>query len=94
MVEEFEGRDVCIKRIWFLELLVSCLDDDFHDEVLAGSIGRFVERTVILLSFIFSLGFVYFSSRRVLVNCVVVECNYWRDYISPVQVYMLVTFGW
>ena len=79
MVKEFEGRDVCIKRIWVHELLVPRLVDDFHDEVLAGRIGRFVERMVILLGFMFTLGLVKFSSRRVLVNCVVVECDDWRD---------------
>ena len=79
MVNKFEGRDVCVKRIWFLELLVPRLIDDFRDEVLAGSIGRFLDRTVIYLGFIFYLGSVNFSSRCVLINCVVVECNEWQD---------------
>ena len=42
MVAEFEGRDVCIKRIWVFDLLVPRLVDNLHDEVLAGRIGRFV----------------------------------------------------
>ena len=79
MVKYFEVRDVCIKRIRVLELLVPRLVNDFHDEVLAGRIGRFVERTVVSLVFIFSLGSVNFSSRCVLVNCVIVECDDWRD---------------
>ena len=33
VVEEFEGRDICIERVWFLEILVPFLVDDFHDEV-------------------------------------------------------------
>ena len=79
MVNKFEGRDVCVKRIWVLEILVPRLIDDFRDEVLAGSIGRFLDRTVIYLGFIFYLGLVNFSSRCVLINCVVVECNEWQD---------------
>ena len=79
MVKEFESRDVLIKLIRVLELLLPLLIDEFHDEVLAGRIGRFVECAVILLGFMISLGSLNFSSRRALVNCVVVECNEWRD---------------
>ena len=79
MVEEFEGWDVCVKGIWFLEILVPRLVDDFHDEVLEGSIDHFLERTVISIGFMFYLVWVKFSSCRALVNCVVVECNDWRD---------------
>ena len=79
MVKDFEGHDVFIKRIRFLKILVPRLVDDFHEEVLAGCIGRFVERAVILLGFMFSLGSVNFSSRRVLFNFFVVECDDWRD---------------
>ena len=35
MVEEFEGRDICVKLIMVLEILVPRFVDDFHDEVLA-----------------------------------------------------------
>ena len=73
MVKYFEGRDVYLKRIRVLELLVPRLVDDFHNEVLAGNIGRFVERTVISLSFVFSLGLSNFSSCCVLDNRVAVE---------------------
>ena len=58
MVKEFEGRDVRIKRIRVLELLVPFLVHDFHDEFLAGRFCRFVERTVISPGFMFSLGLV------------------------------------
>ena len=72
MVKDFEGRDVRIKLIRALELLVPCLVHDFHDEVLAGHIRRFVERTVILPVFVFSFGLVEFCTRNVPINCVIV----------------------
>ena len=56
MVKEFEVRDVCIKRVQVLEILVAHLVDNYYDEVLAGRIGRFVDRTFISLGFMFSLG--------------------------------------
>ena len=79
MVKEFEGRDVCIKRIRVVKLLVPRLIDNFHDELLAGRIGRFVERTVISIGFMFSLSSVKFSSCCILVNYVIVECDDWQD---------------
>ena len=54
MVEDFEGRDVRVKRIRVLKLLVPGFVNDFHDEVLARITGRFVELTVISLCFVFS----------------------------------------
>ena len=72
MVEDFEGRDISVKRIRVLELLVPRLVDNLNDEFIAWIIGRFVEYTFILLGFMFSLISVNFSSRSVLVNCVVV----------------------
>ena len=42
MVKDFDGLDVYIKLIRVLELLAPRLVDNFHDEVLAESIGRFV----------------------------------------------------
>ena len=72
MVKEFEGCDVRIKRILVLELLVPYLVDDFHDEVLACRVRRFVEGAVILPGFVFSFGLVGFYYYRVPVNCVIV----------------------
>ena len=79
MVKDFEVRDVFIKRIQVLELLVPCLAHYFRDEVLAGRIFRSVERTVISLGFVFSFGLVNLCSRRALVNCVIVECDDCQD---------------
>ena len=79
MFKEFEGRDVCIKRIWVLDLLVPRLVDDFHDEFRAGRIGRFVERKVISLGFMFSFDLSKLSYRHVLVNSGIVECYDWQD---------------
>ena len=67
------------KRVRVLELLVPHLVDNSHDKVLAGRIGRFIDRMVISLGFMFSLGSVNFSYCRVLVNCVILECDDWRD---------------
>ena len=55
MIDYFEGRDVYVKRIKVLELLVPRFVNDFHDEVLACIIGCFVELTVISLGFVFFL---------------------------------------
>ena len=79
MIKDFEGCDICIKHIRVLEIVLPRLINYFHYGVLAGCIVRFLEGTVISLGFMFSLGLVKFSSRRVLVNCVIVECNYWWD---------------
>ena len=79
MVKDFEGRDVCIKRIRVLELLVPCLVHNFHDEVLAGRVCHFVDRMVISPGLMFSFGLVNFCSRRALVNCVIVECDDCQD---------------
>ena len=54
MVKKLEVCDVLIKRIRVLELLVTCLVDDLHDEVLACRVYRFVEGTVISPGFVFS----------------------------------------
>ena len=72
MVKEFEGRDFRTKRIRVLELLVPCLVDDFHYEVLACRVRRFVDSTVILPGFVFSFSLVDFCSSRVPVNFVIV----------------------
>ena len=69
MVKKFEGRDVCIKRIWVFELLLPCLVDDFHDKVIACRVRRFVESTVISPGLVFSFGLVDFCSHRVPVSC-------------------------
>ena len=94
MVKEFEGCDFLIKRIWVLELLVPCLVHYFHDEVLAERIFRFVGRMVISPRFMLSFGSVNFCSHRVSVNCIIVECDEWRDLICTLQVYMPVLFRW
>ena len=84
MVKEFEVRDVSIKRIQVLELLVLCLVHYLHAEFLAEPIRRFVERTVIYIGFMFSFVLENFSYCCVLVNFFIVECNDWRNLISPV----------
>ena len=79
MVKEFQGRDIHIKRIWVLELLVPCLVNEFNDEVLACRVCRFVESMVIFTGFKFSFGLVEFCYRRVPVNCIIIECNDRQD---------------
>ena len=72
MVKEFKGRDFRIKHIRVIELLVTYLVHDSHDEVLAGCVCRFVERTVIYPGLMFSFGLVNFCYCCVPVNCVIV----------------------
>ena len=71
MVQEFEGRDVFVKRVRVLEILVPCFVNDGHDKVLAGIIGRLVELTVIYSCLVFSLCSMDFCSCGVLVDCVI-----------------------
>ena len=46
VVKEFEDRDVRIERVWVLYLIVPSLVDNFHNEVFARCVRRFVEGTV------------------------------------------------
>ena len=47
LVQEFDGRDLCVEGIRVLELLVPIFIDNYYDEASAGIFGRLVELTVI-----------------------------------------------
>ena len=72
VVKESEGCDVRIKCVRVLYLLLPSLVDNFHNEVFARRVRRFVEGMVISLGFVFPFCLMEFCSRYIPVNCVIV----------------------
>ena len=68
VIEEFEGRDVRIERVWVIKLLVLHLVDNFRDEVFALRVGCVIECMVVLLGLVLPLRLVYFRPRCILLD--------------------------
>ena len=72
VVKEFECHNVRIERVRVLYLLVPSIVDNFHNEVFAHRVRRFVEGTVVPLGLVIPFFLTEFCPSCIPVDCVII----------------------
>ena len=93
MLEELEGRHLCLEGIRVFEFLVPRLIHHRHDEGATGIVDCFIQLPVVTSRFVFYFGVIDLQPCGIFINVVIVEWYDKGNYISPILVDMFITLG-